>query len=87
MSQFAAADALPSPRGSAILCDEHLPFLFALISSRGFVYYGRALSLPKTLSVNGFLLYFTNRSSLEASDIFEKESLVLGTCAWRISSS
>jgi len=45
------------------------------------------LSLPKTLSVNSFLLYFTNRSSLEASDIFEKGSLVLGTCAWRISSS
>ncbi len=30
-------------------------------------------------------LYFTNRSSLEASDIFEKGSLALGTCAWRIS--
>ena len=43
---------------------------------RSFIHH---LSLPKTLSVNSFLLYFTNRSSLEASDIFEKGSLVLGT--------
>ena len=37
MSQFAAADALASSRGSAILSDEHLPFLFALISSRAYL--------------------------------------------------
>ena len=37
------------------------------------------MSLPKTPSVNSFLLYFTNRSPLQASDIFEKGSVVLGT--------
>ncbi len=41
--------------------------------------YPKTVSLPKTPSVNSFLLYFTIRSSLEASDIFEIGSLVLGT--------
>jgi hypothetical protein len=36
------------------------------------------VSLPKTPSVNSFLLYFINRSPLQASDIFEKGSVVLG---------
>jgi len=42
------------------------------------------LSLPKTLSVNSFLFCFTNRSSLEAFDIFQKGSLVLGTAGCSI---
>jgi hypothetical protein len=47
----------------------------------------RALSLPKTPSVNSFLLYFINRSPLQASDIFEKGSVVLGAANSRNSNS
>jgi len=53
--------------------DQPDPALERVAKANGF------LSLPKTPSMNSFLLYFTNRSSLEASDIFEKGSLVLGT--------
>jgi len=45
------------------------------------------LSLPKTTSVNSFLLYFINRSPLQASDIFEKGSVVLGAANSRNSNS
>jgi hypothetical protein len=45
------------------------------------------LSLPKTPSVNSFLLYFINRSPLQASDILEKGSVVLGAANSRNSSS
>ena len=45
------------------------------------------LSLPKTPSVNSFLLYFTNRSPLQASDIFEKGSVILGAANSRNSNN